>query len=293
MVSMPRIERCSDRKGVAPFRRGSIPRPLIKSLGLSSLLASALLLGCAGGAGRSLAPFTQEIEDTALTFEMVAIPGGRVEVMTEQGPQTVEVDSFWMASVETTWELYDAYHLRLDRKLGAEGSAADAVTRPSMPYLPPDRGYGHGGYAAISISYKGAEAFCNWLSLKTGKKFRLPTEAEWQHACQLGDAEASGIDASAWHAGNSDFQPQPVGTKAPNGLGLFDMKGNVAELCTALDGGHVAMGGSFLDNAEALSCTLRAPESPQWNDSDPQEPKGTWWLADADFVGFRIVCEPK
>lgn len=239
-----------------------------------------------------LEPYTEEIEYTALDFRMTPVPGGTVEVMTEDGPRHVKVEPFFIAPVETTWDLYDAFHLRLDRRRGSEGIPADAVTRPSNPYLPPDRGYGHSGYAALSISAKGAETFCHWLSLKTGRTYRLPTEAEWKHACRLGERNDASLDDVAWHDGNADFTPHPVGSKQPDALGLFDMKGNVAEWCTTLEGGHVIMGGSFLDLPEEVGCAARVPASPDWNESDPQEPKGTWWLADADYIGFRIVCEP-
>ena len=73
---------------------------------------------------------------------------------------------------------------------------------------------------------------------------------------------------------------------------MYDMYGNVIEWCNALDGTPVAMGGSFLDPVDALGCATRQEQSPKWNESDPQEPKGRWWLSDADFIGFRIVCEP-
>lgn len=263
-------------------------------LSAALLLTTTLMVGCATGPSktRHLAPYTQHIADTTLSFDMVPVQGGTIEVLTESGPQTVSVEPFWIATVETTWELYDAYRLRMDRRLGAEGSAADAVTRPSMPYGPPDRGFGYEGYPAISISYLGAESFCHWLSLKTGTTYRLPTEAEWRLACSLGKVDGADIDQLAWHAGNAGFQPRPVGTKLPNKIGVFDMKGNIAEWCVGLGGERLVMGGSFRDQPEALGCASRVPESPRWNESDPQVPRGQWWLADADFIGFRVVCEP-
>jgi hypothetical protein len=53
----------------------------------------------------------------------------------------------------------------------------------------------------------------------------------------------------------------------------------------------VLRGGSFLDPAGEVGCAPRKFPSPAWNASDPQFPKSRWWLADAPFAGFRVVCE--
>ena len=179
------------------------------------------------------------------------------------------------------------------------------MTLPSKPYLPPDRGYGHGGYAVISVSYRCASEFCRWLSARTGRTFRLPTEGEWERACRAGghsrdwhaaDAQPLGADAQtlggyAWYRDNAERSPHPVGTKSPNAWGLYDMCGNVAEWCRGRDGEPVTRGGSFRDGRLDVTCSARRVQDPSWNASDPQIPKSPWWLSDAPFVGFRVVCE--
>jgi formylglycine-generating enzyme required for sulfatase activity len=91
------------------------------------------------------------------------------------------------------------------------------------------------------------------LSAKTGKAYRLPTEAEWARAATLaagGDAlEASRRDAIAWHQGNAGGTTHPVGKQSPDALGLFDLFGNVGEWVVTADGARVIRGGSYRDAA--------------------------------------------
>jgi formylglycine-generating enzyme required for sulfatase activity len=99
------------------------------------------------------------------------------------------------------------------------------------------------------------------------------------------------LDRYAWTWENADDQTHPVGKKAPNAWGIYDMLGNAAEWCRGTDGRPVVRGGSYLDRAARMGCSTRAVQTPAWNASDPQNPKSRWWLADGPFVGFRVVCE--
>ncbi len=81
-------------------------------------------------------------------------------------------------------------------------------------------------------SWDDAQAFVDALnSRKDGYTYRLPTEAEWEYACRAGTTGNNPYDLNevAWYDGNSSHQPHPVGTKAPNAFGLYDMLGNVEE----------------------------------------------------------------
>ncbi len=216
------------------------------------------------------------IAGTAIELELVAVPAGR------------EGATLWFGRTEVPWELLDVFVHKLDE--GSSTPEADAVTRPSKPYISMDRGFGHHGFPAISVSHRNATEFCRWLSAKTGGAFRLPTRAEWSSACALAAIPADRRLDFAWLRGNADRKSHPVGTRRPDAAGLSDLLGNACEWATDGDA-FVVMGGSFRDEATAIDCGRAVPASDDWNASDPQIPRGQWWLADAGFVGFRVVCD--
>ena len=84
----------------------------------------------------------------------------------------------------------------------------------------------------VNVSWNNAQTFISRLNSRTGKQYRLPTEAEWEYACHSGGKNeeycgGDNIDAVAWYKGNSWGKTHPVGQKQPNGLGIYDMSGNV------------------------------------------------------------------
>ncbi len=232
------------------------------------------------------APETVRIEGTTVTFDLVPTPGGEIEL----DGQTTTIAPLMVGITEVTWELYDIFLYGLD--IPEEDKTIDGITRPSKPYVPPDRGYGHAGYPAMGMTRHAAMEFCRWLSQKTGATYRLPTKAEWIHLASAGGGETGG----AWHEDNADYTTHPVAKQAPNAFGLHDMLGNVAEWISPQEGERpqdnaTAMGGSFLDMPARCTPTAEQTRDASWNISDPQIPKSMWWLADCDFVGFRIVRE--
>jgi formylglycine-generating enzyme required for sulfatase activity len=233
--------------------------------------------------------YSESIAGSLVSFEMVPVPAGAVTL----DGKTITVPAFYIGRREATWDMYDVFALGLDAPRASGG--VDATARPSRPYGAPDYGWGHAGFPVISVTRGAAEAYCEWLSAKTGKRYRLPTEAEWMHAASLGAGGAALAperrDAVAWHRGNADGRTHPVGSKAADGLGLFDLFGNAAEWVTTADGARVLRGGSFRDNAEAIGPAARSVQDDSWNERDPQLPGSRWWLSDAPFAGFRIVRE--
>jgi formylglycine-generating enzyme required for sulfatase activity len=281
--------------------------------------------------------YTETIPGTKVSFTMVPIPAGEFDMGSpadEPGHQPdeapvhrVAIRAFWMGKTEVTWDEYDQYWqkepeaARQPNNVKTADGEADATTRPTPPYADETFGFGREGHPVINITHHAAMEYCRWLSQKTGRTYRLPTEAEWEYACRAGTKTAyffgddpSKLGEYAWFAANSDDSPHSVGQKKPNPWGLYDMNGNVAEWC--LDSyrgdyyqtlsrtqatvgpvllpranrfGDVVRGGSWVDDAAKCRSASRRASEPRWIRHDPQRPQSIWWLTDADFVGFRIV----
>lgn len=259
---------------------------------ISSLAVACIFLligGCQTGpsvkstkvvSSEPLERFTLPVQGTSVELQLIPVEG-------EDGHE------FYVGDTEITWDLYDAFIFNLDTDAGASTTESDAVTRPSKPYVLVDRGYGHAGFAALSISPKAAEQLVEWLSVKTGREFRIPTEAEMTRLLVT-----SGVDgpdeklAHGWFEENSDYTTQKVGSRPVDANGLHDLWGNVSEYAIAEDGSYVVMGGSFIDPVDDVGLSYRKAFTPEWNADDPQIPKSPWWLASNDWVGLRVVCDP-
>lgn len=217
--------------------------------------------------------YIEQIPGTAVSLPMRAIPGGKFMMGSPQkepfrnpdeSPQhEVTVSPFFMAEVETTWDQFWSFYAetmsegRIPPEVIYENNLTamnvDAISGPTPPFGFPDQGWGQGDRPAITMTHYAAETFCQWLSAKTGKKYRLPTEAEWEYAARGGtrtayffpgspkDFSAHGfmrnifkpktdsISAYVVYDMNSDSRTQPPSAVLPNPYGLKNMLGNVME----------------------------------------------------------------
>ena len=272
--------------------------------------------------------FTQQLEGTKLSFNMVAIPAGVFSMGSkngnadEQPVHKVKLDAFWMSKFEVTWDLFEPFlykDFEVSSSIAKITPEIDGVARPTKPYLDMTFGMGKQNQPAVAMTQYNAIQFCKWLYVRTGVFYRLPTEAEWEYACKAGaDGDYSfGNDSTqlvnyAWLKGNSEQKTHQVGLKKPNKWGLYDMHGNVAEwtydeyrpefyaTLTKTEAKNpvavadkpyplVTRGGSFTDDAKDLRSAARKQSDPSWKQIDPQIPKSNWWFPEAPFVGIRLV----
>jgi formylglycine-generating enzyme required for sulfatase activity len=186
---------------------------------------------------------------------------------------------FYLGTTEVTVAQWNA----------AGGSPLGSARSNPLPQLP-----------ANGVDRDGAKNFCQQLEKRfPGRRFRLPTEAEWEYACRAGSPTAYGFgnDSAqladyAWYAKNSGDAPHPVGLLKPNRWGLYDTHGNVSEWVSDADGDYdltvtvdpkgpptgtaQRRGGAFNDNEGAVRSASR-----HWH---PLSDGRAW-------VGFRIVMD--
>ncbi|MDD2387292.1 MAG: SUMF1/EgtB/PvdO family nonheme iron enzyme [Bacteroidales bacterium] len=218
------------------------------------------------------------------TFNMGS-PSNEVQRGDDEYQHSVTLSDFYMGKYEVTFEQYDKF--------------CDATGREN----PSDEGWGRDKRPVINVSWNDAVAYCEWFSKKSGKIYRLPTEAEWEYACRAGTTTPfnMGYNITTSQAncnGNYPYnnntkgvyreKTMPVGSFAPNEWGLYDMHGNVDEWCSDWYKGYpgssgvtdctgsyrVNRGGSWRDCARNCRGAARSNGTPDGRRS---------------YYGFRLV----
>jgi formylglycine-generating enzyme required for sulfatase activity len=225
---------------------------------------------------------------------MLMIAGGeftmgsdRNQISPDERPaHKVVLQDFAISRNEVTFEEYDRF--------------AEASGRP----LPDDNGWGRGKRPVINVNWADASAYARWLSARTGKRYRLPTEAEWEYAA------AGGSDSVYWWgyefekgrancfdcgSGWDQKSTAPVGRFGPNGFGLHDTAGNVREWVR--DCYHGSYTGAPVDGSawEESGCKERVVRGGAY-DKPAESMRSTWrghLKADTrlPMIGFRLVRE--
>jgi formylglycine-generating enzyme required for sulfatase activity len=209
---------------------------------------------------------TQSFTANGISFDMVYVEGGTYEMGEAGKSESVTVGNYLIGKTEVTQELWKAVMGKNPATVRGRGK-----DRP-----------------VESVSWNDCKAFIEKLNQLTGKKFRMPTEEEWEYAARGGNKSKgykfSGGDVMGkigWYSNNSETYTHTVATKAPNELGIFDMSGNVWEWCSDPYEGveplqYVIRGGGFSDTSQA--CWI-------WNRSknDPN--------AKTDICGLRLAMD--
>jgi formylglycine-generating enzyme required for sulfatase activity len=226
-----------------------------------------------------------------MTLDMVAIPGGRFQMGSneydrEKPIHPVTIEPFFMGKYPVTQAQYEAI-------VGTNPSEFKGVQRP-----------------VEQVFWKEAVEFCTQLSQKTGKPYRLPSEAEWEYACRAGTTtpfycgdtittDLANYDGNYTHGeapkGIYRKQTTDVGSFPANPFGLYDMHGNVWEWCADhWHGNYEAApsdGSSWTTNKNSENRVLRGGS---WN-FNPSSCRAAYRFSFSpafrfSYVGFRVVC---
>jgi len=216
-----------------------------------------------------------------LAGRMIAIPAGSYLMGNDNGiidrPQRrVVFKAFKMGETEVTQEQWRAV-------MGNNPSIFKGTNRP-----------------VENISWDDIQIYIEKLNKMTGQYFRLPSESEWEYACRSGGEDETycgGEDESslAWTLSNSGGETHPVKQKNPNGLGLYDMSGNVSEW--AQDCAKIDYEGAPIDGSAWLGgdCSIRIIRGGSWEEASHAQKSITRFFFGTDWPsetwGFRLALD--
>jgi sulfatase modifying factor 1 len=215
--------------------------------------------------------FTEKIPGTSVSFKMIALPGGTFKMGSpdneplrndDEGPvHQITLSPFWIGEIEVSWDEYLAFFRATASQGRTEGQVVtsrktDAISGATPPWGAPDQGWGKASRPAITMSWHAATVYCQWLSKVTGKKYRLPTEAEWEYAARGGTStpyffegnpkkftsegflrkifkpDTAVISSRVVYKENSNSMTREPSVMKSNPFGLKNILGNVAEFCS-------------------------------------------------------------
>jgi formylglycine-generating enzyme required for sulfatase activity len=213
--------------------------------------------------------------------EMVVIPAGYTRLAS--GANVRIEKPFLVGKFEVTFEEYDA-----------------CVRAGACACCPDDRGWGRGRQPEIDVSWDDAQDYVAWLSKRTGKAYRLLSEAEWEYAAQAGTGQEAKVTPGAGEANCAgcgsrwdNRQTAPVGSFAANAFGLHDMLGNVWEWTA--DCWNASHDGALADGSARLSgnCSIRVLRGGSWGNGPgfTRSANRVWIPPDYHdgYVGFRVA----
>ena len=209
-----------------------------------------------------------------LNMRMIYIEGGKFMLETpkdRRGKNSVKLASYYIGECEITQKQWERIMGTSIQQQARNHSIDNRSIDPDTPIY--------------YVSWEDAWEFCQELSRITGKKYCLPTVAQWEYAARGGKKDEGtkysgswSIDAVAWYADNSNYYAHPVKTKRPNGLGLYDMSGNVWEWCAdGSDSYRSLRGGSWSGNDRHCCVSYQHGATPTIRYDD---------------IGFRVVVIP-
>jgi len=249
------------------------------------------------------APLLHTAPRPGLHPDMVFIPGGALR--REGELPLVHIPNFYLSRYPVT----NAQYLAFVADTGGnapewleEGNEYNVQTGPNDYYKGLGSALTAPDHPVVGVSWHDAVAYCAWLSARTGERYRLPSETEWEYAGRGGPSSqgfpyAGGyrLEEVGWFDGNSRGATHPVGLKKPNELGLYDMSGNVWEWCAdhwQNDYGAVPLDGSPWQGSGEEKTAPRVVRGGSWNRSnDDCRLSNRDWIFDADGrtddFGFR------